>query len=113
MVRRYRPVLTILVLILSALLILVCFFPKHVEIIDDTPYKNKIDSLENVINELQNKKDSIKIEIDTVYLKIADNTKRYEETRNDIINNTVNEDFLFFSNYIRKQQERFDSYDNI
>lgn len=104
--------LILIIIILSGLLVLTCYFPKTVETISDTPYLNKIDSLQNVIDELELKKDSIRIEIDTVYSEILVNNTVYEENRNNIIDNTVNEDLEFFSEYVREQRPRLFSSNN-
>lgn len=104
---RKNNLLVFLIILLSALLIIICYFPKRVEYFDELPFLNKIDSLENVIDNFEQKRDSIKIVRDTIILQIKDNNKHYEEVRNNVINNTVIEDLEFFSEYIRKQQDRF------
>lgn len=70
---------------------------------------NKIDSLELVIDSLSIKKEIIEKEIDTVYIEIHNNDLKYEENCSIILNNDVNEDYKFFSNYIEQYKSRFDS----
>ena len=72
-------------------------------------YKDQIDSLnlESVI--LNHKRDSISHKIDTVVIKLKENEIVYKETTHSIINNTVNEDYIFFVNYLKQHKERFDS----
>ena len=71
-------------------------FPKETHII------NKIDSLEFIINNNKNIIDSVNYEIDTIFIRIKDNKQNYEQIRDSILDNTVNEDLLFFSKYIQE-----------
>lgn len=64
------------------------------------PNTEKIDSLEL---ELKNKKDSIVTLVDTVFIKIHTNNKEYEDIRNTIVNNTVNDDYIFFTKYLNSR----------
>lgn len=82
---------------------------KSRSILDSKEYIEKIDSLESEISIFQFKKDSIDTVIDTVYIKIKDNNKRYEKNINNIINNSTNDDYLFFTKYIERNKTRFDS----
>lgn len=70
---------------------------------------NKIDSLELIVDSLSIKKEIIEKEIDTVYIEIHNNNLKYEENYNTILDNDVNEDYKFFSNYIEQYKSRFDS----
>lgn len=72
-------------------------------------YINKIDSLELELSSISNKRDSIKEVIDTVYSYLNETEKDYEEIRDVIINNTVNDDYLFFTEYLRQNKLRLDS----
>ena len=102
MEKAFRTIVIVIVIVLLGLLIMVCFFHEEVKTFEETPYVEKIDSLENVIKQLEERKDSVIERIDTVYLKIANNNKHYEETRNTILNNNANEDLEFFTNYIQR-----------
>ena len=66
---------------------------------DSKVYIKKIDSLESVIDSLGIKRDSIKEEIDTVRIYLDKVNASYEEDRSVIINNSVSDDYLFFSEY--------------
>lgn len=68
-------------------------------------YINRIDSLESEILLLQEKKDTT----DTIYIQLENNNRRYEETTNTIITNSVNENYLFFTDYINRNKFRLDS----
>ena len=80
---------------------------------DTKEYIEKIDSLESEISILQSKKDSIDIIMDTIYVRIENNNKRYEENSNIIINNSTNDNYLFFTDYIRRNKSRLDSIHNL
>lgn len=72
-------------------------------------YIEKIDSLELVINSLNLKRDSIKERIDTVEISLNRVNTSYEKDRNIIINNSVSDDYFFFSEYLKRNRKRFDS----
>lgn len=76
-------------------------------------YLDKIDSLESVLHVISNRKDSIQDIIDTVYINLNKNEKDYEEIRDIIINNSIDDDYIFFSNYLQKNRARLDSISNI
>ncbi len=57
-------------------------------------------------------RDSILEKIDTVYIKLENNDKQYEENFNRVINNDASEDYVFFLDYINSNRARFDSIDN-
>ena len=75
---------------------------------DVNEYITKIDSLEAELAKIENKKDSINKEIDTVYIKLKVVEKEYEEKYNDILFNSTSDDYLFFTEYV----ERYDSINN-
>lgn len=87
--------------------------PNYQEIPDTKEYVERIDSLESEISILQSKKDSIDIVIDTIYVRIEDNNKRYEENSNIIISNSTNDNCLFFTDYINRNKSRLDSIHNL
>lgn len=76
---------------------------------DSEEHIERIDSLESEISILEPKNDSINTVIDTVYIRIKENNKRYEENSNIIINNSTNDNYLFFTDYINRNKLRFDS----
>ena len=80
---------------------------------DTKEYINKIDSLELVLSSIRNKKDSIRGRIDTVYVDLNKTEKDYEEIRDIVINNSTSDDYLFFTRYLERNQERLDSINNL
>lgn len=72
-------------------------------------FVERIDSLELELNVLREQKDSIRARIDTTFIEIASNNKEYEEARYTIINNSVIDDYIFFTEYLRGNRERLDS----
>lgn len=70
---------------------------------------SKIDSLELVLDSIKVKRDSIREHIDTIIIKIKTNEKYYKETVNTIIRNDVNDDYVFFLNYLKWNRARLDS----
>lgn len=79
---------------------------------DSREYIEKIDSLESEISYLILKKDSIRKQIDTVYVSLNETEKDYEEIRDIVINNSTSEDYLFFTEYIKRNRARLDSINN-
>ncbi len=96
----------ILVISLIANIILGYFLYRNLD--SDIPIL-KIDLSESIIN----KKDSVNKEIDTVFIELETIKKVYEKNHNVILNNNTGEDYIFFTEYLRKYSERFDSLDNI
>lgn len=72
-------------------------------------YSSRIDSLESVLSSINNKRDSVRTEIDSVYINLNSVKKEYEKISNDIITNNVSDDYLFFTEYLRKNKARLDS----
>lgn len=91
--------------------IIIVSTPLDVKPITD-PYINKIDSLEVELNYWKCKKDSVNNVIDSVNSYFYLIEKDYDETRNNIINNSVSEDYIFFSNYLNQNRSRLDSINN-
>lgn len=93
---------TILILSLIGNVVLGYFIlsPKDIDY-DYTIYTNKIDSLESEVSTLKAKRDSIKERIDTVTIRIKTNTIKYEKAVNTIRNNSVTDDYLFFTEYLK------------
>lgn len=82
-------------------------------VFDPKEYIEKIDSLNHTIDILQTKKDSVQERIDTVVIKIKENSDKHEKIANYIVNNTPSDDYLFFSEYIRDNSARLDSIYNL
>lgn len=72
-------------------------------------YNSRIDSLESVLSSIDNKRDSVRIKIDSVYINLGNVKEEYEKISNDIITNNVSDDYLFFTEYLRKNKARLDS----
>lgn len=77
---------------------------------DFSIYTERIDSLE--LSTLRQTRDSVRSSIDTITIKISDNEKNYEEIRDIILSNSVNDDYVFFTEYLKQNKERLDSIDN-
>lgn len=69
----------------------------------------KIDSLGVKIDSIYVIKDSILERVNTVYVKLEDNKKHYEENFIRVINNDASEDYVFFCDYIKTNRARLDS----
>ena len=80
---------------------------------DVSKYINKIDSLQSEIDSITTLRDSIDQRIDTVTITIEKAYIQYEKDRNIILNNTTSEDYMFFLEYIRSNQPRLDSINNL
>lgn len=68
--------------------------------VDSEEYLSRIDSLESIIIDLHNRKDSIRLEIDTVYSELKEVQIKYEKDSNIIINNSILDDYYFFTRYL-------------
>ena len=71
-------------------------------------YSQKFDSIQTELSFIKNKRDSISRVMDTTVIKIKENEKYYKEVVNTIIHNTVDDDYVFFINYLK----RYDSINN-
>lgn len=87
-------------------------YNKKSEISNSDNYIEKIDSLELEISYLKNRRDSIRVLIDTTFVQIENNNSKYEEVYNTIVDNTVDEDLLFFTEYLEQYIARLDSINN-
>jgi hypothetical protein len=67
---------------------------------------NKITELELKIDSLNNKKDSIRIGIDSTHIKIITNEKHYQERIHTIIRQSSSDDSNFIANYIRLYSDK-------
>lgn len=75
-------------------------------------YIERIDSLESELSTLRQVRDSIRSSIDTITTEIGNNEKNYEEIRDVILSNSVSDDYLFFTEYLSKREQRYDSINN-
>ena len=76
-------------------------------------YIEKLDSLQSHIDNISTLRDSIDKRIDTITITIEKTRIQYEKNRNTILNNTTNEDYMFFLDYIRDNVSRLDSINNL
>lgn len=109
-----RKVLIVLYFLWAVLVFLFCYLgstriseQRHPE-----EFIEKIDSLDSKIDSIYVVRDSILEKVDTVYIKLEDNKKQYEENFNRVVNNDVNEDYVFFLYYINANRARLDSISN-
>ena len=106
-----KTIICIVSIIINIILVSILFTRNHNRI-DTSKYINKIDSLELEISNLEVKKDSIDKKIDTVFVQLKVVEKEYEEKYIDILNNNTSDDYIFFSDYIKRNRERLDSINN-
>ena len=109
-----RKVLIVLYLLWAVLVFLVCYLgPSRIsEQNHPEEFIEKIDSLDSKIDSVYAVKDSICEKIDTVYIRLEDTNKQYEENFNRIVNNDAGEDYVFFLDYISANRARLDSISN-
>lgn len=75
-------------------------------------FVSKIDSLEFELTTLQEHRNKIREEIDTVSTQLRNVNKEYEKTHSRIIVNSPSEDYSFFVEYLRRNAARLDSINN-
>lgn len=90
----------LLILSLSINIILGLLVFKKSPSIDST--QSRVDSLEREISEAQVHKDSVGRKIDTIEIIQEKIKVQYEKDRNTIINNNTSDDYLFFTNYLKR-----------
>lgn len=99
--KKFLPIILILILVGSF-----CFFylyrkdrkPTIIETVDIS--KQKIDSLNGIITNLEKEKDSIKNKIDSSEEKVKIITRIYEKELIDLANNDLSADCRYFSKYL-------------
>lgn len=101
-----QKIYKIIAIILIFIIVLYLLWDRKRSVPNVDEYINKIDSLESIISNIHTKHDSIQVEIDTVYKEITRTKIKYEEIYSTISNNSTNDDYIFFTNYLK---ERFDS----
>lgn len=74
--------------------------------------EDRIEQIQTRIDSIYIVRDSIIERIDTVYKQIDDVKKEYEKEVDRINSNTINEDFIFFTDYINSNRARLDSINN-
>ena len=89
----------IIVLLIAIIILLGYILLKPTKVVDTS---NKLDSLKTELEYIKNKRDSVKEKIDTVNIIIKENEKHYKEVVSTIISNNVNDDYVFFLNYLQR-----------
>lgn len=100
--RKIGIIIFIISLLLNVLLGHTLYNKNQIRDSGSSVYLEKIDSLESEISYLTASKDSIKSRIDTVYVKLKANNDNYEKVYNIIINNSIDDDYLFFTEYLNR-----------
>lgn len=85
--------------------------PNYVSI-DTNQFTEKIDSLELELLYIQEHRDKVKKEIDTIYVELKNVDKEYVKTRERIINNSSSDDYRFFVEYLERNSGRLNSINN-
>lgn len=109
-----KKVLAVHIVLWIVIVCLFCYFYLNRVPANQNPeeFIEKIDSLDSKIDSVYVIGDSIREKIDTVYIKLEDNNKYYEENFNRVINNDASENYMFFLNYINTNRARLDSISN-
>lgn len=108
-IKRYWCIL----LIIAVGVILWCYPRDDSPVPDVSEYVNRIDSLQSEIDSITTLRDSIDQRIDTITITIEKTHIQYDKDHNTILNNTTSEDYVFFLEYIRSNQTRLDSINNL
>ena len=108
----YKEIILILSIILNIIFGYILFSKKSNES-NPEDFTIKIDSLESELANIENKKDSVNKEIDTVFIKLKVVEKEYEEKYNNVLTNSTNDDYVFFTDYLNRNKERLDSINNL
>lgn len=67
----------------------------------------KVDSLTTKVDSIRRANDSIKVIIDTAEIQIQHTYEKYIEIRDHIVEQPIDDDCLFFSDYLSKDSQRF------
>ena len=110
--QKAEKIIFIFSIITNVILLGLFYLKDGVQSINSNNYIEKIDSLELEISQIEKRKDSIRLVIDTIEVSLNNNDKHYKEVKDSILNNNVTDDYLFFINYLASNRERLDSVDN-
>ena len=102
-----------ILLVIAVGIILWCWPEDNPPVPDVSKNDKKIDSLQSKIDSISILRDSIDQRIDTIKITIEKTHIQYEKDRNTILSNTTSEDYVFFLDYIRSNQARLDSINNL
>lgn len=79
---------------------------------DSKEYIERINSLESELDSLQERRDEVREEIDTINIQLENVDKEYAKAIDNIISNSLDDDYRFFVEYIRRNRARLDSINN-
>lgn len=97
--------ITLLALIGAMYYWVVNFSPKIVT--PEDILMRKVDSLTVKVDSIKRANDSIKVIIDTTEVQIQHTYEKYIEIRDRIVEQPIDSDCIFFSNYLSKDSQRF------
>ena len=78
-----------------------------------TEYIERIDSLNSKLDTITEYRYIIRDRIDTVYVELEKVKVVYEKARNTVINNTTDDNLIFFREYLERNRNRRDSINNL
>lgn len=112
---KYVKVSKVLLIISLAINIIfgIIIFSEDNQEFNTKEYTDRIDSLELVLSTINSKKDSVREKIDTVYMGLKEAEDDYEEIRDVVINNSTSDDYLFFTEYLKRNRSRLCSINNL
>ena len=106
-----NTLLTIIIFLIFGIIIWIYIKHSNFNPVDkDDILLQKITELELKIDSLNQKKDSIRIAIDSTHIKIITNEKHYQERINTIITQPLSVDSQFISDYIGRYIKSHKSY---
>lgn len=111
MSKRWKVILSISLAINLALGYLLYNEPAPVSS-DSEQYIAKIDSLESELTSIQERRDEVKKEIDTIFVQLKTVDKEYAEACDRVIANSPDDDYCFFVEYLERNRARLDSINN-
>ena len=110
--QRIREVILILSIITNVVLGYILYSNSSKAESDSKEFIAKIDSLELELSNIEVKRDSVNKEIDTVFVKLTVIEKEYEKKYINILSNSTSDDYVFFTDYLKRNKERLDSINN-
>ena len=104
-----KPIWTVVactIVIIGCLYYCVVKFSPKVETPENLILK-KMELLSNKVDSIKRANDSIKVIIDTTEVEIEHVYEKYIQVREHIINQSIDSDCVFFSNYLSNDSKRF------
>lgn len=106
MSKQYWILVSVVLLLFGCLYYWVVNFTPKIETPEDKILK-EIATLNNKVDSIRRANDSIKVIIDTTQVEIEHVYEKYIQVREHIINQSVDSDCVFFSDYLSKDSKRF------